>query len=361
MIQVSLKSETFQAYNSSIDFESNSISSSGDTRDPNTTQFNYLHNRNGPGHLLPNSNVSIGGDGGTSCKSINSPSMIGVASGSTSTPTASLPPPTTSLECPLCLLELTSDCFPLLTTCSHRACHTCLQQYLKIEISESRINISCPECTEPIHPNDIKAILADEIYLNKYENFMLRRVLVTEPDARWCPAPDCDYVVIASGCASCPKLRCCRPGCETSFCYHCKQEWHPNLTCDSARIMRNKDQRRHHQSYKARSSSLTSSHDSIKLRDDVKPCPSCRVSIIKIDDGSCNHMTCSVCGAEFCWLCMKRIGDLHFLSPSGCTFWGKKPWSRKKKIMWQLGMLVGAPVGIALIAGIAVPAIIIGK
>jgi len=47
-------------------------------------------------------------------------------------------------------------------------------------------------------------------------------------------------------------------------------------------------------------------------------------------------------------------------SPSGCTFWGKKPWSRKKKILWQLGTLVGAPVGISLIAGIAVPAIIIG-
>lgn len=48
-------------------------------------------------------------------------------------------------------------------------------------------------------------------------------------------------------------------------------------------------------------------------------------------------------------------------SPSGCTFWGKKPWSRKKKLMWQLGTLVGAPVGIALVAGIAVPAMIIGK
>lgn len=47
-------------------------------------------------------------------------------------------------------------------------------------------------------------------------------------------------------------------------------------------------------------------------------------------------------------------------SPSGCTFWGKKPWSRKKKILWQLGTLVGAPIGIALIAGIAVPAMIIG-
>lgn len=47
-------------------------------------------------------------------------------------------------------------------------------------------------------------------------------------------------------------------------------------------------------------------------------------------------------------------------SPSGCTFWGKKPWSRKKKILWQLGLLIGAPLGIALMAGVAVPAIIIG-
>lgn len=98
-------------------------------------------------------------------------------------------------------------------------------------------------------------------------------------------------------------------------------------------------------------------------------------------------MTCAVCGCEFCWLCMKEISDLHYLrylllpisgnfsdyllelknnnipcllSPSGCTFWGKKPWSRKKKILWQLGTLIGAPVGITLIAGIAVPAMVIG-
>ena len=51
---------------------------------------------------------------------------------------------------------------------------------------------------------------------------------------------------------------------------------------------------------------------------------------------------------------------LFVFSPSGCTFWGKKPWSRKKKILWQLGTLVGAPVGITLIAGIAIPAMIIG-
>lgn len=47
--------------------------------------------------------------------------------------------------------------------------------------------------------------------------------------------------------------------------------------------------------------------------DDIKPCPSCQVLIIKMDDGSCNHMTCAVCGTEFCWLCMKEITDLHYL------------------------------------------------
>ncbi|GIY12976.1 e3 ubiquitin-protein ligase RNF19A [Caerostris extrusa] len=259
------------------------------------------------------------------------------------------------LECPLCLFELPRQSFPELRSCSHRACFQCLQQYLKIEITESRVNISCPECTEPIHPSDICLIINDDILLGKYESFMLRRVLITEPDARWCPAPDCGYAVIARGCAGCPKLKCERPGCNTFFCYHCKQEWHPNQTCDAARA-----QRAHHYA-NPRASSVSFSQDSIvQTGDDIKPCPCCKVLIIKMDDGSCNHMTCSVCGTEFCWLCMKEISDLHYLSPSGCTFWGKKPWSRKKKIMWQLGMLVGAPVGIALIAGIAVPAIIIG-
>ena len=51
---------------------------------------------------------------------------------------------------------------------------------------------------------------------------------------------------------------------------------------------------------------------------------------------------------------------VKFFSPSGCTFWGKKPWSRKKKILWQMGTLIGAPLGIALAAGVVLPAMVIG-
>ncbi|XP_027685218.2 E3 ubiquitin-protein ligase RNF19A isoform X1 [Chelonia mydas] len=303
-----------------------------------------------------------GVDGIASIESIHSEmctdknSIFSTYTSSDSGATSSSKPSGDFMECPLCLLRYSKDRFPEIMTCHHRSCVDCLRQYLRIEISESRVNISCPECSERFNPHDIRLILNDDILMEKYEEFMLRRWLVADPDCRWCPAPDCGYAVIAFGCASCPKLTCGREGCGTEFCYHCKQIWHPNQTCDAAR-----QERAHSLRLRTiRSSSISYSQESGAAADDIKPCPRCAAYIIKMNDGSCNHMTCAVCGCEFCWLCMKEISDLHYLSPSGCTFWGKKPWSRKKKILWQLGTLVGAPVGIALIAGIAIPAMIIG-
>uniref|UniRef100_A0A2M4A874 RBR-type E3 ubiquitin transferase n=1 Tax=Anopheles triannulatus TaxID=58253 RepID=A0A2M4A874_9DIPT len=255
-------------------------------------------------------------------------------------------------ECPLCYDTVPSgEEFYALLNCKHYACRSCLENYLMIEISESRTDISCPQCSDSMHPTDIQALLkAFPAAITKYEDFMVRRVLLADPDSRWCPGPDCSYAVIASGCASCPRICCQRPGCDVQFCYHCKAEWHPDQTCDAARASRQSPTR-------APSGSIRKSS---QHKDDIKPCPRCQVLIVKMDDGSCNHMVCAICGSEFCWLCMKEISDLHYLSPSGCTFWGKKPWSRKKKLLWQLGTLVGAPLGIALVAGIAVPAMIIG-
>ncbi|XP_072890360.1 E3 ubiquitin-protein ligase RNF19B [Hemitrygon akajei] len=259
------------------------------------------------------------------------------------------------LECPLCLVRHPFENVPKIMTCHHRSCLDCLRQYLRIEITESRVNISCPECSERLNPHDIRMILNDQALMEKYEEFMLRRYLASDPDCRWCPAPDCGYAVIAYGCACCPKISCGRDGCGTEFCYHCKQLWHPNQTCDSAR-----QQRAQSLQIRAKQTTVLSYGLESGSGDEIKLCPRCEAYIIKMNDGSCNHMTCAVCGCEFCWLCMKEISDLHYLSPSGCTFWGKKPWSKKKKILWQLGTLIGAPVGISLIAGIAVPAMIIG-
>ncbi|XP_055585188.1 E3 ubiquitin-protein ligase RNF19B-like [Uranotaenia lowii] len=303
---------------------------------------------NSTSKLTPNSHKSSHSlqSKGTSVAGTGSGSGAALASKAPSSSSASPD------ECPLCYDTLpTGDEFYRLLNCKCYACRSCYENYLMIEISESRTDIACPQCTHSMHPTDIQTLLkAFPAAITKYEDFMVRRVLLADPDSRWCPGPDCSYAVIASGCASCPRIRCERPGCDVQFCYHCKAEWHPDQTCDAARASRQSPTR-------APSGSI--SHDS-NHKDDIKPCPRCQVLIVKMDDGSCNHMVCAICGSEFCWLCMKEISDLHYLSPSGCTFWGKKPWSRKKKLLWQLGTLVGAPLGIALVAGIAVPAMIIG-
>lgn len=207
------------------------------------------------------------------------------------------------LMCNICFSWKSNTLFPVLLSCEHRNCIDCLKQYLIIAVKECRVMVSCPECSEVFHPSDVKMIFSDDTLYAKYEEFTLRRALVGIPDIRWCPAPDCGYAVIASGCASCPQLKCMRPGCDYEFCYHCRQLWHPNTTCDLARMQNQFEIR-----------SLTSSErKSSNMHEDIKPCPKCMALIIKMDDGSCNHMTCAVCGGEFCWLCMKEISDLHYL------------------------------------------------
>ncbi|XP_058612923.1 E3 ubiquitin-protein ligase RNF19B isoform X5 [Onychostoma macrolepis] len=259
------------------------------------------------------------------------------------------------VECPLCLLSQPRGHFPRLSSCQHRACTDCLRQYLRIEISESRVGIACPQCPEALALPDVRAILDDGPLLERFEEFQLRRFLAADPDTRWCPAPDCSYAVIAYGCAECPKLSCGREGCETEFCYHCRQLWHPDQTCDQARR-----QRARHTSGANDVSTLYVFNEEPGDAEEIKPCPRCGAYIMKTNDGSCNRMNCTVCACQFCWLCMQEITDVHYLSPSGCTFWGKKPWSQTRKVLWQVGMLLGAPVVISLIAGIAIPVIIVG-
>lgn len=94
-------------------------------------------------------------------------------------------------ECPLCLLSQPRARFPRLASCSHRTCSDCLRQYLRIEISESRVGIACPQCPEALAPTDIRAILDDRALLERFEDYQLRRFLAADPDTRWCPAPDC--------------------------------------------------------------------------------------------------------------------------------------------------------------------------
>lgn len=103
---------------------------------------------------------------------------------------------TNAQECPLCYCSETSQGFFTMLNCKHFACRSCLESYLTIEIFESRTEIACPQCADAMHPSDIETLLRSfPTVMKKYEDFMVRRVLLSDPDSRWCPAPDCRYII----------------------------------------------------------------------------------------------------------------------------------------------------------------------
>uniref|UniRef100_A0A8R1HLH4 RBR-type E3 ubiquitin transferase n=2 Tax=Caenorhabditis japonica TaxID=281687 RepID=A0A8R1HLH4_CAEJA len=241
-------------------------------------------------------------------------------------------------ECGICCEFVPNDYFRKLSACQHAYCKICLRKHISFAIRESRTEIPCPGCSAQIHPNDVRNYChqTPEL-LQKYEDFSLRAALIKIPDTRWCPAPDCGFAIIVPNGSKCPKITCQRPECKTEFCFDCQKEWHQGRSCRDTE-------------------KPAKSNDVVQSR----PCPRCRTPILKEDDGSCNHMVCTMCRAEFCWLCLKEINDLHYMSPTGCTFWGRKRWSGKKKLLVQIGSLIGSPVIIAATAVISFPLIIGG-
>ena len=263
----------------------------------------------------------------------------------------SLAPEGPTFACPICLDSVPeAEGFKL--GCGHQMCQACLSGFYSMKVNEGNTVLTCPEpkCTHAVLASELKELLSAPIY-DKFVKFSLKRSLKLIPHVHSCPAPDCDYAVIIEPkkwfglvkreCSpSKQDILCQNPSCGISFCYTCGETSHPDLSCEENKVLLHK-------------------MDGQVAGEHVKPCPKCATPIFKLQDGTCNHMKCTACGTDFCWLCMKEINDMHYFSPSGCTFYAAKPWSLKKKVIGQLTFATLAPVVIGLAAVVTVPAVMI--
>jgi len=113
--------------------------------------------------------------------------------------------------------------------CQHQFCHSCLEEYLKINIGEGKvIDINCPNptCSYKLQPYDVHNLVDEENY-SKYEEFTFLIALRSDPNTRWCPKPSCGNAVI--GDPAHPKITCTK--CSYSFCFNCNEDWHSG-TCE---------------------------------------------------------------------------------------------------------------------------------
>lgn len=106
------------------------------------------------------------------------------------------------------------------------------------------------------------------------------------PNARFCPKPDCSGHMTGSRWN--PKLTC--PVCSEEVCFNCSQQWHGYFVgCNQ---------------------NVDIGYSRWAINKDVQKCPKCRIRIEK--DEGCNHMTCRSCQYEFCWICRGHYSSNHF-------------------------------------------------
>eukprot|EP01083_Nonionella_stella_P032433 88790_1 len=190
--------------------------------------------------------------------------------------------------CSICFVDRELDMF-YRSVCGHNYCKICLQTHYKIKTKDGDVlKLSCidPKCKRLIEEDEILNFLIDEDVRLKFIKFRQNKLLQLNPNARFCCKPDCEGTMIGSRINR--KLTC--PICATAICFNCSQPWHGIFVgCNQ---------------------NIDIGYTKWALNKDVQKCPKCRMGIEK-EDG-CNHMTCTSCKYEFCWICKGPYNDIHF-------------------------------------------------
>ena len=190
--------------------------------------------------------------------------------------------------CQICL-----ECVPVdqivSSPCAHIFCRDCMSGYLTSKVNDGHVlNVFCPypNCSRMLSSSDFIALLPSELH-GKYERFRQNAEVALDPNARWCPTAGCDTVLKRGKGKGADKLKCNK--CKRSLCFSCNEVWHEGRTCEQAANGVMAAYRRSH---------------------DVRQCPECHTTIERSE--GCNHMTCTRCRFQFCWLCSRRYTKHHF-------------------------------------------------
>lgn len=200
-------------------------------------------------------------------------------------------------ECTLCgVNHLETEYLALL--CKHTFCKTSLNGILDAAIGQSQLprcpHADCMKAKESvINPTDFKRITTDPKKLKRLDKIQIQKGLATDPNARCCPAPDCTYSFIHRP-QNKQRIRC--DLCKMRFCSDCLLDHdYRVITCQEFKQTFNK------------SEADQKSEQEIKKITKVCPRPSCKVSIQRND--GCNHMTCTQCKHEWCWVCLRNWSE----------------------------------------------------
>lgn len=232
--------------------------------------------------------------------------------------------------CYVCYGPIESTDRFVLPDCGHVYCQSCIARYLTVSTVDGQVYPTCfypldnpsirnedvekkdsPKCNVRISSSVIKSVFVsnnDEVSLKKYNRFLFMK---ENFHARECPK--CDHLqiwnekvvpidasahVIENERQNAYTIIC--DSCSYKYCYH-HGGAHEGGTCEMYNQSIEKE--------------LSLSNEFIALSS--KPCPGCGVLLTK--SSGCNHMVCTQCNTNFCWLCGIKIEPAVF--PSHFQWW----------------------------------------
>ena len=193
------------------------------------------------------------------------------------------------IECEICNEMFIVDKNNKVEKCGHAFCNSCWYDFLSINIKENKLpSIKCLDfkCKEKLKDKFIINLLNSDIDLiKKYKRYKLELEIINDPNKKLCPYPNCDSYLELK------QIRNKDVTCKNNhtFCFECLKKPHGKLPCNE---------------------NLDKSMEEYAKNNFVKKCPKC--SIITEKNNGCNHITCTKCGYQWCWLCNQEYNMNHF-------------------------------------------------
>ena len=196
--------------------------------------------------------------------------------------------------CQICFLPTPKNSEADFNGKKHEICKLCFLGFLKTQIFNGKsFELNCPHCSEKIEEETIQSNLDPDSFL-KYLKIQENAKVVKDPLLRWCPNLNCGKIIKLLNITD-NILKC--EFCSQIMCLKCNKPFHDKVTCES---MMNRELK------------------NWSVGKDIKKCPHCKAIIQKIE--GCNHITCSFCNHDWCWLCEGQYTSIHFapFNPFGC-------------------------------------------
>ena len=193
--------------------------------------------------------------------------------------------------CEICSEDFVSNDENTVKNCKHSFCNDCWYDFLSVKIKENKLTsifFKCLkyECQEKIFDKFVLNLLwSDDDLIKKYKKYKLKLEILNNPNKKLCPFPNCDSYLELEDIKN--KDDQCKN--NHNYCFLCLNKPHGKLKCNS-----NLD------------------NDMIEFAKNhfIKKCPQCQ--IIKEKSSGCNHITCSKCNYQWCWLCNKKHEIGHY-------------------------------------------------